>query len=149
MKEYIPSKTDIAPSGKNPDELTAAENFLGMSCKQVLYDLCAGDMGGYAHTEDLLWMGEKAFLYYLPAFIDYLRSEFSRGDADTADGFVFNVYHRLTGESSVTLPPDLRDQLAACMQHILTQPGKWELDDDVDDTYAKQACEILSIIHMQ
>lgn len=74
----LPSERDINVHG-SLDEVVAAEHFLGASIEQAEV-LFRTDSGRY--QEDLMWMGPRAFAYYLQAAIQYLRSEHSAGDVE-------------------------------------------------------------------
>ena len=72
----IPTREEISPYG-DPDEEVAAKNFLGKDLAQA-EKLFGSSFKIY--SEDLMWMGERAFCYYARAAMAYVRSEESRGD---------------------------------------------------------------------
>jgi hypothetical protein len=67
----IPSLIEISPTNLlNLDEKAAHEHFFGKSLAEAnrLFDQ------SHVYVEDLGWMGQAAFEYYLCAYIDYLNS---------------------------------------------------------------------------
>lgn len=148
MRPRLPSKSEIAPTGCDLDELAAAEHFLGLTREQVLRDLSTGAMGGYIHTADLTWMGDVAFYYYLPAFLDYLSSEASRGDCETADGLISALHNRLCNRRHPhpPLPEALSRHLVACLQQITAHPGRWMLEHELDRSTLREAQSLLNLL---
>ena len=55
----------------SPDEISASKNFLNKTREEAA-TLFAGK-NGFNYLEDLMWMGPKAFAYYLQSAFDYLR----------------------------------------------------------------------------
>jgi hypothetical protein len=51
------------------------------------------------YQEDLMWMPKIPFRFYLPAYINYLMSEESKGDSDAANGFLSLIDWKLDPES--------------------------------------------------
>ncbi len=74
----MPTATDICPFG-TLDELSAKKNFLGKTREQAA-ELFFEHPTYYG--EDLMWMGDAAFCYYLPAVLPYIESEESQGDSE-------------------------------------------------------------------
>lgn len=74
----IPSESDINVRN-SLDEIIARDNFLGKTLDEAEQLFRENSL---AYQEDLMWMGPRAFAYYLRAVIDYLRSPHSAGDDD-------------------------------------------------------------------
>lgn len=67
------------------DEKIASEHFLNKTLQQA--EALFRKNSTY-YQEDLMWMGPRAFSFYLQAAINYLRSKHSVGD----DGFIDCLY---------------------------------------------------------
>lgn len=68
----IPSLLEISPTNLlNLDEKAAYEHFFGKSSAEAkqLFDQ------SHIYVDDLGWMGQAAFEYYVCAYIDYLNSQ--------------------------------------------------------------------------
>ena len=59
------------------DEIAASRHFLSKTLDQA--EVLFRENSSY-YQEDLMWMGPRAFPFYLQAAIYYLKSEFSVGD---------------------------------------------------------------------
>ncbi|MCH7547452.1 MAG: hypothetical protein IID30_13715 [Planctomycetes bacterium] len=68
-EEPLPSKADFDPFGGNLDARCAWKHFGGLSIQQA-YELFMTNTLHY--QEDFMWMGSKAFEYYLPVIDRYL-----------------------------------------------------------------------------
>ncbi|MDB5297027.1 MAG: hypothetical protein JWO31_3010 [Phycisphaerales bacterium] len=77
------------------------------------------------YQEDLMWMGPVAFRFYVPAFIQYIDSVDSQGDADAINcfhgliRFWLDHYHR-------EVVPVLGSLAAAC-RYVLNHYDKFEV----------------------
>ncbi len=89
----LPTRKDISVFG-SLDEKRAIKHFLGKDLRQA-EALFRENFGVYA--EDLMWMGPRAFCFYVDAAIAYLASPASTGDSEAACGFCgaveFQVEH--------------------------------------------------------
>ncbi len=89
----LPTRTDISAFG-SLDEKSAVNHFLGKDLKQA-EALFRENFGLY--SEDLMWMGPRAFCFYVDAAIAYLASSAATGDSEAACGFCsaveFQVEH--------------------------------------------------------
>jgi hypothetical protein len=61
------------------DERTALDHFLGKSIEQAEQLFIENSM---LYQEDLMWMGPKAFYFYLDSVLRYLQNPLSNGDDD-------------------------------------------------------------------
>jgi hypothetical protein len=83
------------------DELHAVKNFLGKTLEQAQALFCENFL---CYQEDLLFMGPKAFRFYVVAAINYLLSEEANDDPDAASSFCFLIEHRLEYEPTEIIP---------------------------------------------
>lgn len=81
----IPTKEDWEEAWLGLDEAYAFKNFFGKSLKEamVLFEQCALN-----YQEDLSYMPENPFKYYIRAFNHYLSNDRSRGDSDGASSYI-------------------------------------------------------------
>jgi hypothetical protein len=88
----VPSKDDWEEARTGLDQAHAFRNFFGKSLEDAhkLFVQCA-----LSYQEDLVYMPEKPFRYYVRAYIHYMQSEKSRGDSDAANCFLGLVETRL------------------------------------------------------
>lgn len=86
----IPSKEDICRYGM-PDEEYAVQHFYGKNEEEAaeLFFLNSEYYGG-----DLLWMGVKAYFYYISSIKKYLQSEEGKKDGMFIDHVVFTLKWR-------------------------------------------------------
>jgi hypothetical protein len=80
------------------DERCAVKNFLGKDLEQAR-SLFAENFLRY--QEDLMFMGPKAFSFYMPAAINYLLSEEADNATDAVNSFLSLIEFRLEYEPAV------------------------------------------------
>ncbi len=87
----IPDKDDWEAAWRGLDEGCAFRNFYEKSLKEALalFQQCA-----VVYQEDLVYMPESPFRYYVRAYIYYLASERSRSDSDAANCFLMLIETR-------------------------------------------------------
>jgi hypothetical protein len=73
------------------------------------------------YQEDLMFMGPVAFRFYVPAYVNYLRSAASSGDPDAVNCFVGLVRHRWEYE-----PEELRPVCDLLMDACRTVLAEWD-----------------------
>ena len=85
LKMKIPTKEDWQEAWLGLDEAYAFKNFYGKSLKEAmtLFEQCALN-----YQEDLTYMPEKPFKYYIRAYTYYLSSDRSREDSDGASCYI-------------------------------------------------------------
>ena len=88
----IPSKDDWEEAWTGLDEACAFRNFSGKSLTEA-HALFV--QSAVTYQEDLVWMPEKPFKYYVRAYIHYVSSQQSRGDSDAANCFLGLIETRL------------------------------------------------------
>lgn len=109
------------------DERSACEHFLGKNLEEAE----ALFRSGFGHyCEDLMWMGPRAFRYYVQAAIRYLRSEHALGDSDAAASFATTLEFRLDDESDELRP--VAAELADTCRHVLDNFASFNCDESID-----------------
>ena len=88
----IPSKDDWEEAWTGLDEACAFRNFSGKSLTEARALFV---QSAITYQEDLVWMPEKPFKYYVRAYIHYVSSQQSRGDSDAANCFLGLIETRL------------------------------------------------------
>ena len=121
------ARTDISPTnGVDLDERSALEHFFGKSREEAL--ALFRDNFCY-YVEDLTYMGDKAFFYYLGAVRDYLEEGgFTPSDyVDMARELLGVIQYR-----KPLLPNDdmrwIREHIAARLEEMVRHDESWALD---------------------
>lgn len=98
------------------DERWALKNFLGKTLEEAEALFRENDI---FYLGDLLWMGPKAFCYYVVAAIHYLKSDSSEGRSDAVNWFQGSVESRLRDDRGelATAIPDLRSAVQFILDH--------------------------------
>ena len=103
------------------DEVTARDHFLNKTIEDATEMF---RQNGVLYQEDLMWMGPTAFCFYLPAFLNYLRSD-SADDADLGCLAMFLEY-RLENDTTALIP--IAPQVVSICRHILDHFGRYAVD---------------------
>lgn len=77
----IPTESDINVYN-SLDEISARDHFLNKTLEEA--EQLFRENGAF-YQEDLMWMGPRAFPYYLQAATNYLKSEHAAGDDHMVD----------------------------------------------------------------
>lgn len=83
----LPTKDEFNPHN-SVDEIAACEHFLGKTLEQAEEMFRADSM---RYQEDLMWMGPRAFCFYLRAAFNYVQSDASTGDDSFIDA-LYNIF---------------------------------------------------------
>ncbi|MHC5114005.1 MAG: hypothetical protein ACYTGP_06205 [Planctomycetota bacterium] len=121
----LPGASEINPFDYL-DGRIAALHFLGKSLEQA--EALFRENSIY-YQEDLLFMGPIAFRYYVPAAVNYIRSDAARGDSDMVSCLASILEHRLRYES-VELAPVASSLTAAC-HYVVEHYGRFDLDAEI------------------
>ncbi|WP_406699747.1 hypothetical protein V5E97_12895 [Singulisphaera sp. Ch08] len=99
------------------DERCAVKNFLGKDLEQAR-SLFAENFRHF--QEDLMWMGPKAFAFYVPAAINYLLSEEADNAAGEVSSFCDLIEFRLQYEPAETasVGPMLREGILKMLENF-------------------------------
>lgn len=108
------------------DERWAVGNFLGKTLEQAeeLFRESA-----ITYQEDLQHMGPVAFRFYIPAFVNYLRSTASSGDSYAVNAFVSLVRNRWEHEPDELKP--VRETLVDACRAILAEWDRFGVDETI------------------
>ncbi len=108
------------------DEQVAVRHFAGKTLDEA--EALFRD-NALRYQEDLMFMGPVAFRFYVPAYVDYLRSEASSGDPDAVNCFLGLVRFRWDFEPEELEP--VRELLADACRAVLAQYGRFEVNETV------------------
>ncbi len=129
----IPTASDINVHD-SLDERSACKHFLGKNLEQA-EELFRRNALYY--QEDLMWMGPVAFRFYVPAFIQYIRSDYSQGDADA-----INCFHGLirfwTDHYRFEVMPVV-ELLASAFSYVLSDYEKFNVSKVYGDLHEQIA----------
>lgn len=132
----IPTADDINVFN-SLDEITAEEHFLNKTVEEA--EILFRENSAY-YQEDLMWMGPRAFSYYLQAAINYLKSKYSIGDDHFVDSLYEIVMFRIDQEG-FSLAVESVKHLA---DYVLQNYEKFNVDSnifgDLHKKYAKLVC---------
>lgn len=81
------------------------------------------------YQEDLMFMGPVAFRFYVPAYVNYLRSEASSGDPDAVNCFVSLVRHRWEFEPDELKPG--RELLLDACRSVLAEWDRFGVNESI------------------
>ena len=114
----VPSRDDIDVY-HSLDELEAVANFVGKSQKEAetLFQESS-------YLDDLLFMGPKAFVFYLTAAVNYVVSEASAGDDSILSEMLIAVSYR--AESGFDI---LNDDVIRSVDFVLENYARFEVDE--------------------
>jgi hypothetical protein len=107
------------------DERCACEHFLGKSLAEA--EALFRESPIY-YQGDMMWMGAAAFRYYLPAAVQFIRSE--AADSDFVAHFSGTLEFRLEHEPEGLIP--VAEQLVALCRYVIEH---WSRFEDVTDAY--------------
>ena len=105
------------------DERKAVEHFLGKSIAQAEQLFIENSI---KYQEDLMWMGSKAFYFYLEAVHRYLQNPLSNGDTDFVFALVSTFEFRRENE---TLDVD-ETIVVSIVRYLLSSFSKFEISGD-------------------
>ena len=121
----LPSERDINPHRDN-DGNVAAEHFFGKSLHDAENLFRENSL---YYQEDLMWMGPKAFCFYVKAAFSYLQSRYSNEDADMVNCLHSTIKLRLEQDSK-EMDSALHELITGC-RYILANWSKFEVDDKI------------------
>ena len=115
----MPTKAEINVKDTLAEQ-AACEHFLGKSLPEAEALLC-GD--SFLYQEDLLWMGPRAFRYYIQAAVQYVVSPASQNDAEFTTCLATILQTRLVQKSPEYAP--IASTLSTLCEYILGNPEKF------------------------
>ncbi len=129
----IPIDADWRSESWDLDVDSAYEHFSGKT-KEEAARLFQHDAARY--QEDLLYMPEACFPYYLDACMMYLLSPAAEGDADGASGFITLITERAREN-----PDEIRDlwpQISPMLRYIANHQEQFGADEETHGNFHDQ-----------
>ncbi len=132
-----PTEEQLNPVPEDLDGQVVVKHLLGKNIEGAVTLL---EENSAHYQEDYTWMGAKAFCYYCPALVRYLRSSKATNDYLFAYGMLGTFRHRLTHEGVLIAPAILVIEEFCVV--VETESERFGFDDD----YAKRArCRIAEL----
>ncbi len=117
------------------DEQAAVRRFLGKTLNEV--ETWCRDGFALDVTQDLYWIGPRAFNFYVEAVVRYLKSEASLGDSDAVNGFLGMTEFRLDDDPHPVVHwPTVLEGLNAVLDNYENFDVTPELYGDLRPRYA-------------
>lgn len=113
--DQLPSENDISVHD-TLDELAAVTRYFGKNLHEVEKSFRDG---GLSYVEDLMWMGPKAFTYYVFAAINYLKSKYSLEDIETVSSLIAAIEFHLEVEDHKELIKPILPDLVSLAHYVL------------------------------
>jgi hypothetical protein len=119
----LPAREDFNTYG-SLDEVTACRHF----CNKTLTEAEAlFRENSLTYCQDFMWMGAKAFNFYLDALIKYVQSDESAGDNDIVNCIPSVIEYRLMDAGFAEAIPRIR----ALMEYVIGSYGKFDIDSAI------------------
>lgn len=106
------------------DEISACEHFFNKTLEQA--EALFRENSAY-YQEDLMWMGPRAFQFYLQSAINYLESDDSAGDSHLIDSlYEIVVFRSKDKEFSLAI-----NRIAKMIDYVINNYAKFNVNADV------------------
>jgi hypothetical protein len=119
----LPTESDINVYNSQ-DELAARDHFLNKTVEEA--EALFRDNSAY-YQEDLMWMGPRAFAYYLRAALRYLQSPHSVGDDHMIDS-LYEIIRFRSDQEDFSLALDGVKELA---DYVISHYDKFNVDREI------------------
>lgn len=119
----LPTKDEINVHN-SLDEITACEHFFNKTLLEA-EELFRENSSYY--QEDLMWMGPRAFNFYLRSVINYLQSDNSAGDDHLID-CLYEIFVFRSKEKEFLLAIDNVNKL---IDYVINNYKKFDIDIDI------------------
>lgn len=123
MSQILPTANEINPFG-DLDGLTAQKHFLGKSLDQVVAILAENS----TYVDDFMWMGPKAFTFYLPAVLSFAEDHASEGQTDFINSICSTLEFRLENQD---IPPESLNVVLRLCRYIIANYSRFDVDEGV------------------
>jgi len=114
-KTAIPTEDEISPYN-SLDEQWALPHLLGKSLADLEREFTTDDNIAYQYQEDFMWIGDKAFSYYFPAYKSYFESPLSEGDSTLLSAILMTLKRRMEEAPDSVL--QIADTMLAMLDYI-------------------------------
>ena len=142
MKSNIPLLKDFSSHKVMClDEKQAIEHFLGKTFDDAKKLFKKNDL---YYADDLRWMEEKAFQFYLPAFIEFIMSDDRNVSSDTLTSFLSLLRSKL--EYELDAIKSCRSILIKSLEYCIHNYSKFDVDIEIYGDLKNEIFKILNII---
>ncbi|MEX0703852.1 MAG: hypothetical protein WD069_17265 [Planctomycetales bacterium] len=121
----LPTREDINVHD-SLDERMACANFLGKDLEEAEALFRENSL---FYQEDLLYMGPRAFRFYVQALLDYIRSDAAAGDADIVSCTAGILEFRLEDEAEELRP--VARPLASICEYIVAHYDRFDVTAEI------------------
>lgn len=136
-KMLLPTASDINPHG-DLDGNAAEEHFLGKSHAEAL--LLFKENSIY-YLEDLMWMGSKAYCFYVHAAIEYVKSEEALGNSDMVNCLIGTFAFRLEHDRHEV--EQVLGEMKEVTNYLLANWDQYDVDQEIYSDLRTQCEELL------
>jgi|ERR1700722_734739 len=135
----VPTEAEWGNYQADLDQASAHKLFAGRTNQEMLPHFRSNVI---ERTDELWWMPEVPFRYYVLGFRDFLMAgEFRQLEApDAANCFLGLVQEKLEKEPAYILP--IMDQLLPAVRHIATNQSSFEASESIYGNFLKKAARI-------
>jgi len=119
------------------DGRCAYAHFGGLSLDQAFDLFC---LSARTYQEDLVWMPEACFSFYVQAYSDYILSDFSANDSDAASCYI-SLVAGLRDQVS-RLPADRYESLVEALRRIASSQKWFGADEAIHGSYARRVLSL-------
>ncbi len=133
MAHHIPTEADWRSEPWDLDIPYAYRNFAGKSYEQAV---ALFQENALCYQEDVMFMPRACFPFYARAYIDYLLSADSQGDADGANCFFSLVESRA---ADIRLDASLLSAVEQLLRHLATRQDWYDADASIYESFAELA----------
>jgi len=122
----IPTEHDWTHHLNDLDAAWAKKNFLGKTREQAVEMFAENAL---IYQEDIMFMPEPCFRFYVHAYIDYLMSDQSKGDSDGASCFFGIVEVRK--DDILRTPSELRTRFEVLLRRLAERQAWYDAEPDI------------------
>ncbi len=122
--DALPTRAEIDVFG-SADEADAYQHFGGKTIDEAEALFRENSL---RYQEDLMWMGPRAFKFYLPAATRYLASDAGRGDSALVEYLLAGLRWRRDSEGAEALAL-ANEEIRQLAEMVVEQHAKFEFDE--------------------
>lgn len=139
MAMSIPTRNDWGNIDQDDlDANWALKNFLGKSSAEAMQLF---KENAFFYQEDLQSMAAIPFNFYVDAFVNYIFSEFAKGDSDAASGFLGTIAWILETRPHI-ISAETFTKLMSTARHISNNQTFYDADVSVYGSFTNRFDEI-------
>ena len=141
MNNNIPSESDWRSEPWGIDTPYAYNHFQGKSREDAVEFFVENAI---YYQEDIMFMPEACFRYYIHSYMDYLFSGRSAGDSDAANCFFGIVEIRKDDIARADF--DLRQRILDMLKRLASQQAWYEADIEIYGDFIERSAQCMQMI---